>query len=195
MALSLRERRRVETAREIQLVTLKLAARDGLDAVTTEAIAEAARISIRTFFNYYPNKEAAVLGEPPRFPEAARIAFQNGTGAFADDLRRLIEAHVGQIQADQQVIRLIAELGQSNARVQLLQEAFLLELAETLSVSILLRAPQIEARIANLIAEMALRLSWGAIHGWLAGEAETPVAALSRVWEEHQLAAGILLFG
>ena len=48
---------------------------------------------------------------------------------------------------------------------------------------------------SRVTPEMALRLSWGAIHGWLAGEAETPVAALSRVWEEHQLAAGILLFG
>ena len=51
MTLPLRERRRQETALLIQRATLELAMENGLDAVTTDAIAAASGVSTRTFFN------------------------------------------------------------------------------------------------------------------------------------------------
>ncbi len=67
MTLSLRERRRQQTARDIQLATLDLAVKKGLENVTTEEIAATTGISTRTFFNYYTNKETAAVGARPPF--------------------------------------------------------------------------------------------------------------------------------
>lgn len=57
----LRERRRRETAADIHHAALACVERDGLEAATVAKIAEAAGISSRTFFRYFPSKEAAIL--------------------------------------------------------------------------------------------------------------------------------------
>ncbi len=43
----------------------KLTAAHGLNGFTIEDVCEPAGISRRTFFNYFPTKEAAVVGSPP----------------------------------------------------------------------------------------------------------------------------------
>jgi len=58
----LREHKKQATRAAIHQSALKLAAARGLDGVTVEQICEAAEISQRTFFNYFPSKVAAVLG-------------------------------------------------------------------------------------------------------------------------------------
>ncbi|MDP9165248.1 MAG: TetR/AcrR family transcriptional regulator [Actinomycetota bacterium] len=60
----LRARRRRETARDIHLAALRLARDHGFDAVTVEQISGEAGIAPRTFFNYFPTKEAAVVHGP-----------------------------------------------------------------------------------------------------------------------------------
>nr|WP_187702314.1 TetR/AcrR family transcriptional regulator [Dietzia sp. CQ4] len=48
----------------------------GYDCVTVDQICAAAQVSKRTFFNYVPSKEAAVIGSPPRdIPRAGRREF------------------------------------------------------------------------------------------------------------------------
>ncbi|GAA0999093.1 TetR family transcriptional regulator [Subtercola frigoramans] len=61
----LRERKRIATSRSIQFAVLELSRDRGLDNVTVDEISRHADISPRTFFNYFPSKEAAVLGETP----------------------------------------------------------------------------------------------------------------------------------
>ena len=58
----LRERKKRETRRAINLAALELVEEKGFAAVTTEEIASRAGVSARTFFNYFPSKEAAVIG-------------------------------------------------------------------------------------------------------------------------------------
>lgn len=58
----LRARKRARTAEAIHLAAAELVMEHGLDATTIEAISERADVSPRTFFNYFPSKEDAVLG-------------------------------------------------------------------------------------------------------------------------------------
>ena len=69
---SLRERKKLATRRAIQRVALDLVAERGYSRVTVEDIAEAADVSPRTFFNYFPSKEAALIGADPERTERLR---------------------------------------------------------------------------------------------------------------------------
>lgn len=77
------EKRRVDTWNAIHQAAATLALKDGLAQSTIDAIAELAGISRRTFFNYFPTKEDAVLGLcAPEVPVDALAEFQ----ADEDDL-------------------------------------------------------------------------------------------------------------
>lgn len=57
----LREQKKAETREAISLAAARLASERGLDCVTVDDIAEAAGVARRTFRNYFPNKESAIL--------------------------------------------------------------------------------------------------------------------------------------
>ena len=60
-------KRRQETALRIQAAAIRLALQDGMANPTAEAITREAGVSPRTFFNYYPYKEA-VIAAPQGLP-------------------------------------------------------------------------------------------------------------------------------
>ncbi len=70
METGLRDRKKAATRRALHEATLRLALAEGLDAVTVEAVADAANVSRRTFSNYFASKEDALLyGERIRIEE------------------------------------------------------------------------------------------------------------------------------
>ncbi|MFJ2978175.1 TetR/AcrR family transcriptional regulator [Curtobacterium sp. NPDC087082] len=116
----LRERKRRATRLAIQQAALRIAIEEGLAAVTVDEISRRADVSPRTFFNYFPNKEGAILGDDPTLPDDDTLAdFVAGgpTGDLLADLgallvhstRELIEER-GLIEERQQVLRAAPEL-------------------------------------------------------------------------------------
>ena len=57
----LRERKKAETRTAISRAVMRLALERGLDAVNADDIAAAANVSVRTFHNYFANKQEALV--------------------------------------------------------------------------------------------------------------------------------------
>lgn len=91
-AIPLRERNRLETWVSIHEAALALTLEDGLTKATVDAIADRAGVSKRTFFNYFPTKEDAVLGtQAPTVPEEAIAQFRaEQDDVFARTVRLLM---------------------------------------------------------------------------------------------------------
>ena len=68
--LGLRERKKRDTQARLHTAAIHLATEHGPAHVTVEQIAAAAGVSPRTFFNYYPTKDAAISGATPDLPDA-----------------------------------------------------------------------------------------------------------------------------
>ncbi|TCO60470.1 TetR family transcriptional regulator [Actinocrispum wychmicini] len=63
--LGLRARKKIETRQALADAAIKLSVERGFENVTVEDIAVRAGVSTRTFFNYFPSKEDAVLRPDP----------------------------------------------------------------------------------------------------------------------------------
>jgi AcrR family transcriptional regulator len=105
---SLRERKKLATRRSLRRVALDLVADHGLAHVTVEDIADAADVSPRTFFNYFPSKEAAVLGaDPDRVATLRERIVRQAPGEPVLDALRVVMAGEAQAVADE-----LGELGE-----------------------------------------------------------------------------------
>ncbi|WP_260981187.1 TetR/AcrR family transcriptional regulator [Curtobacterium pusillum] len=180
----LRERKRRATRLAIQQAALRIAIEDGLPAVTVDEISRRADISPRTFFNYFPNKEGALLGDDPTLPDGETLAdFVSGgpTGELLADLgsllvhstRELIEER-GLIEERQQVLRgapelfsrRMASMKEFQAEIERAVVARLEHAGTDLDEGALRR----RARLASLVALATLRHAWWE---WSDGDTET----------------------
>lgn len=181
----LRERKRRATRRAIQQAALRIAIEDGLGAVTVDEISRRADVSPRTFFNYFPSKEQAILGDDPQLPDDAALqVFVDGgpSGDLLADIgtllvhstRELIEER-GLIEERQQVLRANPEL--FSRRMASMKE-FQAELQAAVSRRLELADPELaadaealrrRAGLAAIVALAALRHAWWEWSGSEAG--------------------------
>ena len=181
MTLPLRERRRQETALLIQRATLELAMENGLDAVTTDAIAAASGVSTRTFFNYYANKEAAAIGHPPTFTQEQMDALSAGSGPLAADLKRFLDSHMDALLEREDIVRLVGGVLRSNDKARGILEGLLDAERQILTEALCARVDnrQTAATLANNVTSAI----GAAIFLWQKEEGIALSAALDVVWD------------
>ncbi|MER5648273.1 TetR family transcriptional regulator [Streptosporangium sp. NPDC002524] len=108
--LGRRDRKKLETRAALEHAALTLVAERGLAGVTVEDIATAVDLSSRTFFNYFPSKEDALVG---------------GSPASAAELRERLEA----VPAEVPVLEALRLMSRAEAEhVQRRREQWLLRL-------------------------------------------------------------------
>ena len=91
--LGARDLRKRAVGGSIERIAVDLALELGSDGVTVDMICERALISHRTFYNYFPTKEAAIFGSGPQPVPEGLEAFRHGTSRdVMNDLLDLLSA-------------------------------------------------------------------------------------------------------
>lgn len=192
MSNSLRDRRREQTAREIQLAALRLSLRAGYGAVTTDSIAAEAGISPRTFFNYYPNKQAAVLGMPPEVNQCDASWIVGSQGSLLDDLVALYGDMLRFKQMDRQVVRMIEQVWDSTPELMAVFRNSLDNIAQIVGGLLQERLGPGRETEAMLVAELATHALSHAVRLWAADET-LDEADILRLMRQHLDHVGTLL--
>ncbi|MEU4574285.1 TetR family transcriptional regulator [Nonomuraea sp. ATR24] len=173
--LGLRERKKAETRQAVHEAALRLTIEHGFDAVTVEAIADAANISRRTFSNYFAGKEDAILYGDERRIRAlvervrAEPADRPAWLALRGAVQRLYE-EIGVPEREQAVRTRLAMKHPSLLARQLANHAaFDRELAQALALR---RGGGVSPRVMAAAFLAALRL---ATHTWIEEEQARPL--------------------
>ncbi|QXI63976.1 hypothetical protein CP157_01710 [Paracoccus marcusii] len=171
------ETRRFKTAKKIQAAAIELAVRDGLPNVTTEAIARHAGISTRTFFNYYPYKEAALMGPPPDYPPEASETFIAGKGRLIEDLGLLIEAHLARYLNERELIGAMLALSDKDPKLEALRNSAMLARRAQMRTLLHRRMPGSDERVIEILAAAIIAATNAATKDWVSGAREDFIAA------------------
>lgn len=165
-------KRRQETALRIQAAAIRLALQDGMANLTTEAIAREAGVSPRTFFNYYPYKEAAIAGPPKDYPREALEAFVDGKGALAEDLAVLMRAHLTRFVDQRDQIAASIELAKSDPKLAAIQQTALMERHSVMEQMLHRRLDDEDSRLAAILAAAIVSATRHAALDWATGGTE-----------------------
>lgn len=187
--MGLRERRRRQTSADIRGAAVRLAQERGWDKVTIEEICVQAGISTRTFFNYFPNKEAAIAYGPSDIPPDLAAEFvASGAAPLPTVLAELITLaahHLRDTPMQREQAVCMLDLAKTTPAVL---AAFLadLERFQTQLTDIVAKRQGMPAddEIASLISALALTAVRSGIERWSGGEPEdaddTPMLHVER---------------
>jgi AcrR family transcriptional regulator len=169
----LRERKKRATRRALHDAALRLALERSLEHLTVEEISAAADVSVRTFFNYFPSKEQAILGDDI-FPADAgqAVAIMSDAADVLDGLYGVAMALVaGTAPRREQVLmrwqlmeRYPALLPQMFARLEKFDKVLASAVAARTGAAPDDAYPQLMAAVAGAAMRTAVR-RWTAGHG------------------------------
>jgi AcrR family transcriptional regulator len=137
-AMGLRERKKQRTREQIVEAATRLFAERGYDATTIADIAAAADIAPRTFFAYFPSKEAVVFHDGDRDYDDLTATLEGrpeGEYAFTA-LRRWIDTRVASSRVDQEGQLLRKQLCAQSEELQRVQHGLIARIEELLRTEI-----------------------------------------------------------
>lgn len=184
----LRARRRRQTTQEIHEAALRLSRERGYDNVTIEQISAEAGVSQRTFFNYFPTKEAAVAYAPLELPDGLAAEFiswgKAAPSVVLTDLISVIVQHLDENPPSRhrtEDIKVVA-FQHPNVLAAMLTtyEAFSSSVADIVAQRLGLRPTE---EVPQLIAGLALATVRTGLDMWsldAATEPDTPVPYIRR---------------
>lgn len=198
----LRARKRRATENAIEMASAGLALELGFENVTVEAICERADVSRSTFFNYFPSRDAAIVGRsiPVLGGDEAAAVLAEAPGELTRGIYRLIFASIGHVNVNSDVARLRARLVAEQSAARRVGTIVLVETGERLMAAAeeWLRAhpelarlegrPQQEASLAVNAVYAALTVMSG---GWLSSLGETQASEVEFDRAMEQLRAVI----
>ena len=170
---TLRDRRRLQTSRDIQLAALKLALDPGYDLLTTEMIANEAGISQRTFFNYYLNKDAAIVGTAPCFDDATLDWLRSSSGPLLDDLMQALRSLLSDSVLDRRTTHLVTALLEARPELAQLFYTSMRGLRDQIAETALARTDEINRAQAELLADALVHAIAYAFRIWANDETKT----------------------
>ena len=108
----LRERKKADTHEAIRAAAAVLFLTHGYDGTTMEAVADAARVSVRTVFRYFPTKEALFFGGPEADLGDLRelLDARPADEPVMQSLREVVEVFVARIEDGEELDRRLAPL-------------------------------------------------------------------------------------
>jgi AcrR family transcriptional regulator len=184
----LRERRRLETQADISDAAVTLFEDRGVEQTTVEQIATAAGISLRTYFRYFPTKEAAALTSYLAFAESITgwLAEDLEPAPVLDSLEAAIQSTIEQVEANEhsrdrllRIRRLINAEPLLQAAVATVDAAAAAQFAEQLLEKPGLTLTRTEARVLSQIAFTIVSL---AIEDWAQDAERGRSVELARVY-------------
>jgi len=189
----LRERKRRATHRAIQIAVLSLAKERGIEKVTVEDISRVANVSPRTFFNYFPSKDAAFVGDAPGIASEADVdTFVNGgcQGDMLTQLAVLLAATMQRTEDDHELYQLRREVMKDSTYLLGMRMATLRDFESQLQEVVIRRFLADEPGLADdpkrledrallftLVAAAAIRHAW---RRWTDGSGTPTLAELVR---------------
>ncbi|MFT4280601.1 TetR family transcriptional regulator [Microbacterium sp.] len=178
---SLRERLREQTSRQIHTAVRELSAEIGFDRVTVDLISTRAGISPRTFFNYFPSKESALLDSPPvqlRGEHAIRFAEGpvSGPSDVLVELTRTLLDQLAEEPPDRAGARTIFQIATEHPTVFAALVAQLDTVRLELSRAVAQRlGSDADPQLPDLVASVAMASVRSGLEAWVAGEGDSPV--------------------
>lgn len=173
---------------EIALIAVRLFADRGVDDVTMSEVAEAAGVSRRTLFRWFPSKAALIWGgtieADDRF-EAAWLAADRA-GGLLDRVRAAYAASIAPLGEHADITRLRLRLIDDNAAVYAWGHELRARTSERLTkhVADAIDAPPDSVRVASLVAALGAA-SYAALVWWARHDAaDEPAAVLDEALAE-----------